>query len=49
MAMDLLNCLEHEKSLVTGTRYVLSQAPKSAWREADGDAIWYSFADTYGY
>ena len=49
MAVDLLSRLEHEKSLVTGTRYVLFQAKKRAWREADGDAIWYNFSDIYGY
>ena len=49
MAVDLLSRLEHEKSLVTGTRYVLFQAKKRAWREADGDAIWYIFSDIYGY
>ena len=30
MAMDLLNCLEHKKSLATGTQNVLFQAKKRA-------------------
>ena len=49
MAMDLLNGLEHEKSLATASPYVLLQAKKRAWRETDGDAIWYNFSDIYGF
>ena len=48
-AMDLLNRLEHEKGLLTGTPHVMLQAKKRAWREADGDAIWYNFSDVYGF
>jgi hypothetical protein len=48
-AMDLLNRLEHEKGLSTGTPYVMQQAKKRAWRQADGDAIWYNFSDVYGF
>jgi len=49
MAMDLLNCLEREKGLSTGTPHVMLQAKKRAWREADGDAVWYNFSDIYGF